>query len=59
MRSPVRGWDPMLDAALARRLKLVGFDVDGVLTDNGLYVGMVGDHRDLHSFPTRRSSDLD
>ena len=44
MRSPVRGWDPMLDAALARRLKLVGFDVDGVLTDNGLYVGMVGDH---------------
>ena len=44
MRSPMRGWDPMLDAALARRLKLVGFDVDGVLTDNGLYVGMVGDH---------------
>ena len=44
MRSPVRGWDPMLDAALARRLKLVGFDVDGVLTDNGLYMGMVGDH---------------
>ena len=44
MRSPVRGWDPMPDAALARRLKLVGFDVDGVLTDNGLYVGMVGDH---------------
>src|SRR5438128_2152148 len=34
----------MLDAAVARRLKLVGFDVDGVLTDNGIYVGMVGDH---------------
>src|SRR5207244_7150744 len=34
----------MLDAAAARRLKLVGFDVDGVLTDNGIYVGMVGDH---------------
>ena len=34
----------MLDAALARRLKLVGFDVDGVLTDNGVYLGMVGDH---------------
>jgi 3-deoxy-D-manno-octulosonate 8-phosphate phosphatase (KDO 8-P phosphatase) len=34
----------MLDPAVARRLKLVGFDVDGVLTDNGIYVGMVGDH---------------
>ncbi len=34
----------MLDTTLARRLKLVGFDVDGVLTDNGVYVGLVGDH---------------
>src|SRR5256886_13595711 len=34
----------MLDAAVARRLKLVGFDVDGVLTDNGIDVGMEGDH---------------
>src|SRR5207245_7548319 len=34
----------MIDAALAHRLKLVGFDVDGVLTDNGVYLGMVGDH---------------
>ena len=34
----------MIDAALARRLKLVGFDVDGVLTDNGVYIGMAGDH---------------
>src|SRR2546426_12817165 len=34
----------MIDAALARRLKLVGFDVDGVLTDNGVDLGMVGDH---------------
>ncbi|HEX9282956.1 MAG TPA: HAD hydrolase family protein [Gemmatimonadales bacterium] len=34
----------MLDAAVARRLKLVGFDVDGVLTDGGLYVGMIGGH---------------
>src|SRR2546426_10197090 len=33
----------MIDASLARRLKLVGLDVDGVLTDNGIYVGMVGD----------------
>ncbi len=34
----------MLDATVARRLKLVGLDVDGVLTDNGLYLGVVGDH---------------
>ena len=36
--------DAMIDAAIARRLKLVGLDVDGVLTDNGVYIGMVGDH---------------
>lgn len=34
----------MIDAPLARRLKLVGCDVDGVLTDNGVYIGLVGDH---------------
>ena len=34
----------MLDQNIARRLKLVGFDVDGVLTDNGVYLGVVGDH---------------
>lgn len=34
----------MLDPALARRLKLVGVDVDGVLTDGGIYIGQVGDH---------------
>jgi 3-deoxy-D-manno-octulosonate 8-phosphate phosphatase (KDO 8-P phosphatase) len=34
----------MIDAALARRIKLVGFDVDGVLTDGKLYIGRVGDH---------------
>src|SRR6266567_3104843 len=34
----------MLDATLARRLKLVGFDVDGVLTDGGVYIGRTGDH---------------
>ncbi len=34
----------MLDAVVARRLKLVGFDVDGVLTDGGIYLGQVGDH---------------
>jgi len=34
----------MLDATLARRIKLVGFDVDGVLTDGGVYMGRAGDH---------------
>jgi 3-deoxy-D-manno-octulosonate 8-phosphate phosphatase (KDO 8-P phosphatase) len=34
----------VLDRALARQLKLIGFDVDGVLTDNGIYLGTVGDH---------------
>lgn len=31
-----------LDAALARRIRLVGLDVDGVLTDGGIYLGDVG-----------------
>lgn len=34
----------MLDQTLARRLRLVGFDVDGVLTDGGIYMGKVADH---------------
>ena len=34
----------MLDQALARRLRLVGCDVDGVLTDGGIFIGRVGDH---------------
>lgn len=32
---------PVIDAALARRIKLVGLDVDGVLTDGGIYLGDV------------------
>jgi 3-deoxy-D-manno-octulosonate 8-phosphate phosphatase (KDO 8-P phosphatase) len=31
----------MIDAALARRIRLLGLDVDGVLTDNGIFVGPV------------------
>ncbi len=34
----------MLDRALARRIRLLGLDVDGVLSDGGIYVGRVGDH---------------
>ncbi|MCC7053827.1 MAG: HAD hydrolase family protein [Gemmatimonadaceae bacterium] len=29
----------MIDPALARRIALVAFDVDGTLTDNGVYIG--------------------
>jgi 3-deoxy-D-manno-octulosonate 8-phosphate phosphatase (KDO 8-P phosphatase) len=31
----------MIDAALARSIRLVGLDVDGVLTDGGIYLGAV------------------
>jgi 3-deoxy-D-manno-octulosonate 8-phosphate phosphatase (KDO 8-P phosphatase) len=32
----------MIDAELARRIRVVGLDVDGVMTDNGIFVGPVG-----------------
>ncbi|HET6577314.1 MAG TPA: HAD hydrolase family protein [Gemmatimonadales bacterium] len=31
----------MIDPALARRIRILGLDVDGVLTDNGIFVGPV------------------
>ena len=34
----------MLKAAVARRIRLIGLDVDGVLSDGGIYIGRVGDH---------------
>jgi 3-deoxy-D-manno-octulosonate 8-phosphate phosphatase (KDO 8-P phosphatase) len=34
-----------MDTALARRIRLVGLDVDGVLTDGGIYLGDVGGER--------------
>ncbi len=33
----------MIDVELARRIRFVGFDVDGVLTDGGIYLGVAGD----------------
>ena len=35
----------VLDPTIAARIKLVGFDVDGVLTDAGVYTGMSGTER--------------
>ncbi|HET7427254.1 MAG TPA: HAD hydrolase family protein, partial [Gemmatimonadales bacterium] len=31
----------MIDATIARRIRILGLDVDGVLTDNGIFVGPV------------------
>lgn len=33
----------MIDPKVAKRIKVVGFDVDGVMTDGGVYLGMVDD----------------
>ena len=38
----------MIDAALARQIRVVGLDVDGVLTDGGIYLGDVNGAR--HEF---------
>lgn len=35
----------MLDPRVARRIKLLALDVDGVLTDNGVYLGLVAGER--------------
>src|SRR4051812_21239517 len=34
-----------IESSLARRVRLLGLDVDGVLTDNGVYIGPVGGAR--------------
>lgn len=41
----------LLGTAAARRVRLLGLDVDGVLTDNGVYIGPVaGDRVELKRF---------
>jgi len=35
----------MIDGAAARRIKLIGIDVDGVLTNNAVYLGLVDGQR--------------
>jgi 3-deoxy-D-manno-octulosonate 8-phosphate phosphatase (KDO 8-P phosphatase) len=35
----------MIEPSRAKRIKLLGLDVDGVLTDNGLWIGVVGGQR--------------
>jgi 3-deoxy-D-manno-octulosonate 8-phosphate phosphatase (KDO 8-P phosphatase) len=36
---------PVIDPDLARSVRLVGFDVDGVMTDGGIYLGATGGER--------------
>lgn len=35
----------MIDPAVARRIKLIGLDVDGVITNNAIYLGLVDGQR--------------
>ncbi|MEO8139724.1 MAG: HAD hydrolase family protein [Gemmatimonadota bacterium] len=35
----------MIDEAVAKRIKLIGLDVDGVLTNNAVYLGLVAGER--------------
>jgi 3-deoxy-D-manno-octulosonate 8-phosphate phosphatase (KDO 8-P phosphatase) len=35
---------PVVDPALAKRIRVVGLDVDGTLTDGGVYLGAGSDH---------------
>jgi 3-deoxy-D-manno-octulosonate 8-phosphate phosphatase (KDO 8-P phosphatase) len=32
----------MIEPAVAKRIRIVGFDVDGTMTDGGLYIGVAG-----------------
>ena len=41
----------MIEPGVAKRIKLVGFDVDGVLTDGGVYLGAVADRSGVVSNP--------
>ncbi len=44
----------MIDAALARRIRLVGLDVDGTMTDGGLYIGTGGTGREAARVELKR-----
>ena len=45
-----------LDPTLARRIRLVAFDVDGVMTDAGVYMGVSGSSRvEMKKFSTQDS----
>ena len=45
---------PRIEPAVAKRIKLVGFDVDGVLTDGGVYLGSTRTDRASLPFELKR-----
>ncbi len=52
---PLTVHTPRIDPALARRIRMVVFDVDGVLTDGGVYLGATrGEGDALHPFELKR-----
>ena len=45
-----------LDAELAKRIRLVAFDIDGVMTDAGVFIGVAGTNRiEMKKFSTQDS----
>lgn len=52
--APVLVQAPRIEPALARRIKLVGFDVDGVLTDGGVYLGAAAHEGTVIPFELKR-----
>ena len=42
---PRRAKEWSRNATAARRVRLLGLDVDGVLTDNGVFIGPIGGER--------------
>ena len=45
---------PRIDATVARRIRVIGLDVDGVLTDGGVYLGASGSGDRLAPFEFKR-----
>ncbi len=51
---PVRIVSPVIDEALARRIRVIGLDVDGTLTDGGVYLGAGADGERVIPFEFKR-----
>jgi 3-deoxy-D-manno-octulosonate 8-phosphate phosphatase (KDO 8-P phosphatase) len=45
---------PRIEPTLAKRIRVVGLDVDGVLTDGGVYLGASGSGSSLYPFEFKR-----
>jgi 3-deoxy-D-manno-octulosonate 8-phosphate phosphatase (KDO 8-P phosphatase) len=51
---PVRLTSPVIEQALARRIRVIGLDVDGTLTDGGVYLGAGADGERAIPFEFKR-----